>query len=187
MAPKRICKGDSIKLNVTGAERYIWKDQNNNIICENCRTPTVMPEKNTQYYVVGYNEFGCSQMSATNVTVVQPFTLLVSPNNTICVGQQKKIIALGASNYQWIAPDGSSLGTSSSLSVSPSTSTTYRVIAKDNYNYFTDTGTVSIMVGNPTPISVGKDTIMQAGDIYNFRAMADKQDIKQLAWSGANN
>jgi hypothetical protein len=43
------------------------------------------------------------------------------------------------------------------------------------------------MVGNPTPISVGKDTIMQAGDIYNFRAIADKQDIKQWAWSGANN
>jgi hypothetical protein len=49
MAPQRICKGDSLKLNVTGAERYIWKDHNNNIICENCSTQTVMPEKNTQY------------------------------------------------------------------------------------------------------------------------------------------
>jgi gliding motility-associated-like protein len=187
MAPQRICKGDSIQLNVSGAERYIWKDQKNNIICENCTVPTVAPTANTQYYVVGYNEFGCSQMSATNITVIQPFKLLVSPNDTICSGQQKQIIAIGANNYQWVAPDGSSLGTSSSLYVSPTNSTTYSVIAKDSYNCFTDTGKVSIIVGNPTQITVGKDTILQAGDVYNFRAVAEKQDIKQWAWSGANN
>jgi gliding motility-associated-like protein len=59
---------------------------------------------------------------------------------------------------------------SASPTATPKVSTTYHVIGKDNYNCFTDTAEVRIAVGVPTPINIGKDTVITAGEVYQFNA-----------------
>jgi len=67
-----VCKGDSIKLMPTGASTYIWMDKQNNIICNNCETLNLLPTNNSVYTLIGYNQYGCSQIENTTVKLVNP-------------------------------------------------------------------------------------------------------------------
>ena len=52
-----VCKGDSVTLRANGASKYIWKDQNENIICTDCSEIKVKPANSIAYKVIGYNQF----------------------------------------------------------------------------------------------------------------------------------
>ena len=59
LAPeKNVCQGDSLELKAEGAMGYIWKDQYDNVLCNNCGSLKMLPQKNMSYKVVGFNEFG---------------------------------------------------------------------------------------------------------------------------------
>ncbi|MFX4512902.1 hypothetical protein ABTA89_20000, partial [Acinetobacter baumannii] len=78
-----------------------WKDQQENIICNNCLTVKVKPLRSTQYKVIGYNEFGCTQVNSTNIQVIDKIKMKVIPEDTICIGQSVRLWASGATYYQW--------------------------------------------------------------------------------------
>ena len=180
-----ICKGDSIQLQANGAMRYIWSDQYNNVICNNCSSPKVKPINNTQFKVIGYNEYGCSDIKTTSISVIQPLKTLASAGDTICVGTTKRLFAMGAANYSWYPETGLSSKTSATPLANPIATTTYHVVGTDNYNCFSDTAEVKIVVGQPTPLNLGKDTVIMAGQLYQLRAVATTPDIRKWRWSGS--
>jgi gliding motility-associated-like protein len=179
-----VCRGDSAILSANGAINYIWTDQDNRIICDGCITTKVKPAYNSTYKVIGYDQFGCSQLITTELRVVQPIKMLASSNDTICVGQSKQLFASGASSYIWTPETGLSNRTAASPMAKPQVTTTYQVIGRDRDNCFTDTAEIKIAVGNPTPINIGKDTVITAGSVYQLKARAERQDIRKWFWNG---
>ena len=177
-----VCRGDSLELMANGALSYIWTDQNNKIICTDCSSVMVKPVNNSKYNVLGYSEYGCSEIKTTDVRVIQPLKMITTPGDTLCVGQTKQIFSAGASSYSWYPATGLSNKNVSSPFATPQSSTIYHVIGKDAFNCFTDTAEIKLIVGLPTPINIGKDTVITAGTTYQLNANAQTQDIRKWIW-----
>jgi gliding motility-associated-like protein len=185
LAPnKTVCKGDSLELKATGAISYIWKDQNNNIICTNCTTAKVLPKQNMQYNVIGYNQYGCSNIQSTNVRIIEPFKMLLKSSDSMCMGDTKKITVNGASNYTWLPTPGLNSYTTATTYASPLFTTIYKVVGQDNYQCFTDTAAIKIVVGRPTPISIGNDTTVPSGTPIQLNENNVSPDIRSWKWGG---
>ncbi len=180
-----ICKGDSIVLSASGAVKFIWTDNNNTIVCDGCITTKVKPLVNQQFRVIGYNEYGCSQIKTTQVRVVQPLKLQSIQGDTLCVGQSTQLFVSGASAYIWYPETGLSNKTASSPIAKPLISTIYHVVGKDDFSCFSDTAEVKVIVGNATPIDIGKDTVISAGTVYRLTTNISSQsnEIKKWNWS----
>ncbi|MES2331856.1 MAG: PKD domain-containing protein [Bacteroidota bacterium] len=179
-----LCKGDSLEIIPTGAVRYIWKDQNDNVLCTNCTTLKAAPKKDTYYKVIGYSEYGCSELFTANVHVIQPLKLIAKTADSLCLGETKTLSASGAATYYWRADAGLSSYNSASTVAKPLVSTTYRVFGKDSYNCFTDSADIKVAVGRPTVFSIGKDTSVLAGEPIPLRTVSNVQDIRKWLWKG---
>ncbi|MFW1442950.1 hypothetical protein ACEV7Z_23450, partial [Vibrio parahaemolyticus] len=68
----------------------------------------------------------------------------------------------------------------------PSATTAYRVVGKDINNCFTDTATVRVVVGNPTPLMVGKDSSFVAGSKIQLHANTATANIVRWKWAGGS-
>lgn len=180
-----VCRGDSITIHANGASRFIWKDQQENIICTDCAEIKVKPGSSTSYKVIGYNQFGCSEIKSTSVRVINPIKMIASSGDTLCAGESSLLSATGAAIYQWL-PTGSFNGSNtSSINVRPSETTIYKVVGKDTYNCFSDTAEIKVVVGKPTPVTLGKDTTLVSGSSYQLRLQSSANDIVKWRWSGA--
>jgi gliding motility-associated-like protein len=177
-----VCKGDSTTLTASGAKSYIWTDQNNNIICNGCTSTRVKPTYNTQYRVVGYSEYGCSQVKATDVRVIPALKMLAIKGDTLCIGEAAQLHASGAANYNWYPAAGLNSTSIASPVANPATTTVYHVIGKDEFNCFIDTAEIRVAVGVPTPLNIGKDTVITAGTVFQFNPSPASQDIRKWIW-----
>ncbi|MBX9779533.1 MAG: gliding motility-associated C-terminal domain-containing protein [Chitinophagaceae bacterium] len=184
--PEKICAGETVELQAAGATNFVWKDQQENIICNNCLTVKVKPLRSTQYKVIGYNEFGCTQVNSTNIQVIDKIKIKVIPEDTICIGQSIHLWASGAAYYQWLPAVGLNNYTIATPTATPSATTAYRVVGKDINNCFTDTATVRVVVGNPTPLMVGKDSSFVAGSKIQLHATAATANIVRWKWAGGS-
>jgi len=180
-----VCKGDSITIRANGASRYIWKDQYENIICTDCQEIKVKPSSSIGYKVIGYNQFGCSEIQSTTVRVINPLRMLVSPGDTLCQGESTTLFATGAASYQWLTSNGLNATVASNVSVKPTETTTFKVIGKDAFNCFADTANIKVVVGKPTVFTLGKDTTLTSGSTYQLRTLSVSNDIVKWRWGGA--
>ena len=181
---KNVCQGDSLELKATGAMSYIWKDQNENLLCNNCNSVKIVPTKNTQYKVIGFNEFGCSNISSTNVHIVSPLKISVNPIDSICFGGTKKLTVNGAATYTWLPTSGLSNYNMAITYASPSSTTLYQVIGKDAYQCFADTASIKLVVGKPTSIHLGHDTMVITGTPIKLNIQNIPPEIVQWKWAG---
>ena len=153
-----VCNGSSVTLsagNVTAAQNddYMniqWGTTSGGTqISSDAHSITVSPTTTTTYYM-RYQVLACgtpgiqySYVASRTVTVVTPPTAPtgITGNTTICVGESTTLTASGGTSgggasYQWYAGgcgNGAVLGTGSSISVSPSSTTTYYVRRVGNY------------------------------------------------------
>jgi len=139
-SPASICKGTSSTLTATGATTYAW---NNSLPAG--ATNSVSPTVTTTYTVTGTSS-GCTATASATVTVNNPPTITASASSpAICNGNSSTISASGGSSYIW----DNGIGSATSKSVSPTTtSTTYKVTGTDA-NGCTNTGSVSVTVTTP--------------------------------------
>ncbi|MDP4267883.1 MAG: T9SS type A sorting domain-containing protein, partial [Bacteroidota bacterium] len=92
---------------------------------ESTQSITVSPTVTTTYFVSVSSATGCSNMDTVIVTVNSLPPVIVSNNDTICLGKSTTLTASGGSYYQWST--GSRL---TSITVSPTTTTTYKVTVR---------------------------------------------------------
>lgn len=135
VASVSVCAGETAVLNATGAASYTWSTGSTS------NPLTVSPPVTTSYTVTG--AIGpCTNSTVTTVNIITSPNISVSGNNSICEGQSTTLSAIGAASYTWSSGENTS-----SITVSPSTSTVYQVSAGSG----TCTASVNYPV-NVTPI-----------------------------------
>ncbi len=118
-----ICHGSTATITVSGAKDYVWADG-----IGTGATITVSPTANTTYTVTATDANGCKTTQTVTVTVTPLPVAAITANKTeICVGDQVTLTASGGDTYKW--GDGT---TSASITVTPSETTEYTVIAYKN-------------------------------------------------------
>jgi len=122
--PAAICAGTSTTLTATpspGGGTYSWSPGG-----ATTQSISVSPASSTTYTVT-YTLTGCSGTGTSTVTVNPQPTVSITPaTSTICVGASASLTAnpsLGGGTYSW-SPGGA---TTSSVTVSPASTTTYTV------------------------------------------------------------
>jgi len=176
-----ICLGETVTLTASGGINYSWSTGATTAVITD--TPIV----NTTYTVIVSDANGCSDIATITVNVSPPPVASVSGNDTICSGQTAVITASGGLTYSW-SPGGQ---TTSSISVSPSSSSTYTVIV--SAGNCSDTANFSVAV-NPTPsanisgntsVCLGDSAVLSAsgGGTYSWNTGATTSSITVIPTS----
>ncbi|MEN9972608.1 MAG: hypothetical protein RIS20_955 [Bacteroidota bacterium] len=160
MANDTICRFDTLNLTASGASSYQWST-NANPNLSSLATATDVPLNTTTYTVIGTDALGCPSQPTTQTIVVGRRPNINAFNNsnvTVCVGGSS-ILTVNATSgvggggggvtlaYQW----NPNVGTTNSVTVSPTVTTLYTVTVVGQYGCTsTDTTTVNV---NPNAIS----------------------------------
>lgn len=161
-----ICIGTSGTLyvnNVTTGGTYLWDTG------ATTSTLTASPSVNTTYSLVFTSANGCVSDTVYGDIIVKPYPIISSQNDTICIGSSSTIqtsVDISGGTYTW-APIAAS---SASITVSPTTTTTYTVI----YDVLgcQDT-TSSTIVVNPIPVVQTSNAVICFGDFIDLIASAN--------------
>lgn len=140
-----ICPGQTATLTVTGATNYTW---NPGSVSGN--SYTIAPGTNTTVSIIGANGT-CTSSTSASVTIGSGISISVN-SATICAGQTTTLTAIGATSYTW--DSGSN---SSSITVSPTSTTIYTISGTSGICSGINTSTVTV-VNQPT-ISVSSTSI----------------------------
>jgi subtilisin family serine protease len=150
-----ICNGSVTTLTATPSTTggtYLWSPGG-----FTTQTISVSPSVTTNY-VVTYSLGGCVTTDTATVTV-NPVPVVTVNSDTICAGASTTLTAtvdLAGGTYLW-----SNGATTSSITVSPGSTTTYSVTYTLNGCSASSSGTVTV---NPVPVvSVNNDTICSGG------------------------
>ncbi|MBK6985187.1 MAG: hypothetical protein IPH32_10725 [Bacteroidetes bacterium] len=154
--PSSICSGQTTTVSTTGYGTYHW---NGGGITTNPYFVTTPISTGT--YSVNAEHFGCNKTFTFQIVVAPSPTLSVS-NQTTCAGTAVNLIATGATSYSW------NIGaTTSSISVSPTSNTTYSVTG--TVGSCSNTKTVSVSV-SASPTVAANSVSVCAGNAVNVTA-----------------
>lgn len=137
-----VCAGGQVTLTATGAASYSWSGGITNGVA-------FTPVATTTYTVTG-TLAGCSSTATKVVTVnaLPNVGVSVSPNDTVCSGDQITLTSNGANTYNW------SGGAINGVPFTPVASNTYTVTGTD-INTCTNTAVISITVNaNTVPSAI---------------------------------
>jgi len=110
-----ICSGNSTTLTASGATTYVWSNGATGA------SISVRPTTTTTYTVTGTTS-NCPSLPVTSTVTVNATPVVTVNSPAICNGQSTTLTASGASTYVW-----STGATGNSISVSPTSTTTYTV------------------------------------------------------------
>jgi hypothetical protein len=120
-----ICNGGSVTLTASGTTTYLWSTNSTS------STITLSPSSTTTYTVTGTT--GCSVTASITITVTNtaPSLTIISTDasgvanndDIICTGGSVTLTASGTTSFLW----SSGAATTSSITITPSSSTTYTV------------------------------------------------------------
>ncbi|BAO77447.1 T9SS type A sorting domain-containing protein [Winogradskyella sp. PG-2] len=164
-----ICRGDSVILNATGGETYLWNTG------ETTSQIEVSPIITTTYTITVENALGYTDTDDVTITVNETPNVTVSQNITITEGESTSLVANGAETYIW--NNGSTFST---IVVSPTQTTTYMVIGT-SANSCTAEAQVTVTVEEPFFASAGQDERVCSDDIYEVTLTATQGD--SYLWS----
>ncbi|MBR4198765.1 MAG: S8 family peptidase [Bacteroidales bacterium] len=116
-----ICQGQSVTLTSTGGTSKSWNTG------ATTNSITVTPSTTTRYTVTSSQNGYCSTTDTVMVTVRSNISTTISRDTTICQGQSVTLTSTGGTSRRW-----STNSTSQSITVAPSSSTTYSVTVEQN-------------------------------------------------------
>jgi gliding motility-associated-like protein len=155
-----ICSGQTVTLTAGGATNYTWTPSG-----VNGSTFIATPTTNTTYSVIG-EAGGCNNTASFDVTVTPTPSLTVN-SPTIC-GGSTTLTASGATNYTW-SPGGQN---TSSIVVSPSSTTTYTLVGANGSCLSFTTTDVNVTVAPPLIITMNNPSPFCPGSCSNFTTTA---------------
>ncbi|MBA6153568.1 T9SS type A sorting domain-containing protein, partial [Gelidibacter maritimus] len=164
-----INSGDNVTLTATGATTYKWSNGATGA------SITVSPSTSRTYTVTGISN-GCEATDTVRVTVTNTVEVVADAgaDQSICAGSSATLTATGGATYLW-----STGATTESISVSPSSTTTYSVTAYDESGQYSDTDEVNVTVNSIPTVSAGKNITITSGDSTTLTASG----AKSYKWS----
>jgi Zn-dependent metalloprotease len=138
-----ICSGSGTMLTASGATNYTWST---NAGSATTNTVSVSPTTNTTYTVTGSNGSCTGTKTVSVVVTSSPNVIASASSSTICSGLSTTLTGNGATSYTWSANAGSA--TTSTVSVSPASTTVYTVTGANGGCSGVSTLTVTV---NPSP------------------------------------
>ena len=157
-----ICIGDSIQLQVTGADNYLWTP-NDYINSNTISNPIVYPTNLTDYIVSGTDSNNCSNQDTIQILVNDLPIIVTSNDASICFGDSIIISATGGASYQWLNQDSISNINISNPEIWPSSNSTYEVIVT-GFNNCINTAEINIQVNSLPTIDAGNNQNICSGD-----------------------
>jgi gliding motility-associated-like protein len=147
------CTGDSVQLtaNATGATSYLWSN--------GATTQTIWVTSGDDYCVTAMNDAFCSASACRTVTEVTTPTVDLGPDMHIC---QDSVTTLAVQNpipgatYTWTV-DGTTVGTGTSISVSPAVGITEYIVTVDVNCGTTATDAIKVHVSQAVVASFTRD------------------------------
>jgi hypothetical protein len=131
----QLCSGDNIVFVATGGDSYRWSNG------ASTATVSVRPIQNSTYAVT-VTKNGCAGTDQVVVTLEEAPQVNVTANQAICSGQSVSLTAAGGASYLW-----SNGRTSATISVSPTTTTSYTVTVTNGNCSATGRTTVNVTPG----------------------------------------
>lgn len=150
-----ICVPDAVQLHASGTGNFSWTPLTN-ITNPNSSTPTVDPTSTTTYQVQ-LDEQGCINTDTVRVWVVDHVTLTARVDTTSCQGDPVQLTLFSdALKYQWTPSTTLNDPTLKNPIATPTTTSTYRVLASIGNCIATEDVTVFVV---PYPfVRVAPDT-----------------------------
>ncbi|MBO7542153.1 MAG: S8 family peptidase [Bacteroidales bacterium] len=148
-----ICSGNSITLTApTGYAKYYWSNG------DTTRSITVSTAGSYCVRAVSAEGFRTTYSDTIHVTVNPYVNVILSHDTTICSGQSVTLSATGGSSRAWNTGQ-----TTSSITVSPTTTTAYSVTVSQS-NHCSVTDTITVTVHPYVSTTIGRDTAICIGD-----------------------
>ncbi|MBL7963890.1 MAG: gliding motility-associated C-terminal domain-containing protein [Flavobacteriales bacterium] len=146
-----VCPGGSVQLQAYGGTNYQWFPVIG-LSASNIPNPIATPVGSTEYFVAVSNQ--CGSDTTSIMVVFGTPNVDAGPGGTICLGQSLQLNASGGVTYQWAAhPTLSALNTATP-NATPTDTTTYVVtITTADGCVASDSVTVIVQFGVPTPVS----------------------------------
>ncbi|MCB0711389.1 MAG: hypothetical protein KDD67_03575 [Ignavibacteriae bacterium] len=156
-----ICAGQTVTLKATGAIDYEWSSTSGEVLCSGCPEIMVTPTQTTTYYVRGKSAEDCEGYDTVTVTLNPIPVAKAGKDTAICSGETVTLGEAGSVSglrYAWEPVTGLNNPNSPRPDVSPTETTTYRLLVTDIRTgcFALDSVIVSV---NPLPIAdAGRDT-----------------------------
>ncbi len=179
-----VCLGNTAQLSVTGAALFNWSPATR-LSCTNCANPVTTPIDSIRYIVRGESLAGCIAFDTLLVNVSKPFQMLISPNDTLCIGESTILRANGAFRYLWSPPQGLNRTNVAEPEATPAATTIYRVTGYDEHQCFTDTAYVKITVGPRPTVNLGADLTLATGSVVTLNPVIQNGPIINWAWKAS--
>lgn len=153
-----ICSGSSTSITASGGTTYSWSPAGS-LSASSGATVTATPLSTTTYTVSVTNSAGCVNTATTYVGVnPNPTVTATGSSSSICVGSSATLSASGAQTYVW--NPGNLSG--STVTVTPSTSTTFTVTGSTAG--CSNTATYTVAVNQAPVVTVSGNNSICAGN-----------------------
>ncbi|MBX7226201.1 MAG: PKD domain-containing protein [Chitinophagales bacterium] len=174
---KLICNNESVMLNASGAQYYLWSPKES-LDSDTIPNPIANPTTTTQYICIAYDTTVCT-VTDTVLVVVKPSLLGGAlADDSICKGDSVRIYAfteassLHPSSFSWTPITNISNPKDSSVIVYPATTTTYEVTIDNGGTCIPQKYPVSITVLPSPQVTAQTSQTVLPGTIVEMQAIA---------------
>ena len=177
-----VCQNTILNLTASGGNSYQWTGVNNFVASgETVSISNVQPNQAGKYYVQVTNDAGCKKLDSINVVVNPSPVATISPEASICEGEDVQLVAGGGTGYQWTPGTALSSDVIADPVASPDTTVQYSVIVSNNFSC-KDTASVIVNVVKKPEANAGPDRWIIKGTSTQLSATASGQNIS-YSWT----
>ena len=176
-----MCAGEPVQLIASGGNKFLWTPAtglSDPTIANPIATPLVTTE-----YEVQVSSGSCTGTKKVMLTV-NPAPVMDVNNPGICKGMETTLTASGAASYSWMAPGGVILSSTASITIQPSTTTSYTVTGS-NANGCTSMKTATVTVNAIPDIAVNSGSICK-GKSFTIKAVGGATLYSWIASDGSS-
>ncbi len=140
---RTICEGDSVAL-ITGVSNLEWTNPEN-LSCTYCADPVAFPDSTTIYWIETFTEEGCLLQDSVMVTVLTQADISAGRDVFLCKGGIIELSGMGTGEINWSPNINLSDPSSLNTTVSPTSTTTYRLSLTQDVCELTDSVVVNVV------------------------------------------